>query len=77
MLYVQIEKENMCQVTPLKKDTSFLVNVLMLQHKEVLLERIRRTPILVTARSKAWVYGRLLAGIAGSNHAGGMNVCLL
>jgi len=27
-------------------------------------------PIRLTARSKAWVYGRSLAGIAGSNPAG-------
>jgi len=25
----------------------------------------------------AWFYGRSLAGIAGSNSAGGMDVCLL
>jgi hypothetical protein len=31
----------------------------------------------VAARSKAWVFGRSLAGIAGSNPAGGMDVCLL
>jgi hypothetical protein len=31
----------------------------------------------VAARSKAWVCGRSLAGIAGSNRAGGMDVCLL
>jgi hypothetical protein len=29
------------------------------------------------ARSKAWVFGRSLAGIAGSNSAGGMNVSIL
>jgi len=29
------------------------------------------------ARSKACVYGRSLAGIAGSNPAGGMDSCLL
>ena len=34
-------------------------------------------PIPVAARSKAWVCGRSLAGIAGSNPAGGMGVCLL
>ena len=34
-------------------------------------------PIPVAARSKAWVCGRWLAGIAGSNRAGGMDVCLL
>jgi hypothetical protein len=34
-------------------------------------------PIPVAARSKAWVCGRSLAGIVGSNTAGGMDVCLL
>jgi hypothetical protein len=34
-------------------------------------------PIPVVAQSKAWVCGRSLAGIAGSNPAGGMDVCLL
>jgi len=31
-------------------------------------------PIPMFARSKAWVCGRSLAGIAGSNSAGGMDV---
>ena len=31
-------------------------------------------PISVAARSKAWVYGRLLAGIVGSNPTGGLSV---
>jgi hypothetical protein len=31
----------------------------------------------VVARSKVWVCGRSLAGIVGSNLAGGMDVCLL
>jgi hypothetical protein len=34
-------------------------------------------PIPVTARSKAWVCDRLLAGIAGSNPTGGMDVSIL
>jgi hypothetical protein len=34
-------------------------------------------PISVDARSKAWVCGRSLAGIGGSNPAGGTDVCLL
>jgi hypothetical protein len=34
-------------------------------------------PIPVAVRSKAWVFGRFLAGIAGSNPTGGMDVCLL
>jgi hypothetical protein len=34
-------------------------------------------PIPVAARFKAWVCGRSLAGIVGSNPAGGMDVCLL
>ena len=34
-------------------------------------------PISVVARSKAWVYGRSLAEIVGSNPAaGGMDVCV-
>jgi hypothetical protein len=32
-------------------------------------------PIPVAARSKAWVFGRWLAGIVGSNPARGMDVC--
>jgi len=34
-------------------------------------------PIPVAARSKACFCGRSLAGIMGSNSAGGMDVCLL
>ena len=34
-------------------------------------------PVPVAERSKAWVCGRSPTGIAGSNHAGGMDVCLL
>jgi len=34
------------------------------------------SPIPVAAPSKEWVYGRSLAGLAGSNPTGGINVCL-
>ena len=34
-------------------------------------------PVLVAARSKAWVYGRSPAEIVGSNPTQGMDVCLL
>jgi hypothetical protein len=34
-------------------------------------------PIPVAARSEAWVCGRALAGIMGSNPTGGIDVCLL
>ena len=34
-------------------------------------------PIPVAKRSKAWVCSRSPAGIAGSNSAGGKDVCLL
>jgi hypothetical protein len=33
--------------------------------------------ILVATHSKAWVCGRSLAGILGSNHTNSMNFCLL
>ena len=31
----------------------------------------------MAARTTAWGYGRSVAGTAGSNPAGGMNVCVL
>ena len=34
-------------------------------------------PIPLAARSKVWVCGLSLVGIAGSNPAGGMNICLV
>jgi hypothetical protein len=34
-------------------------------------------PIPLVALSKEWVCGRSLAEVAGSNPAGGMDVCLL
>lgn len=37
----------------------------------------KQVPIPVIARSKAWLYRRSLAGIADSNPAGDMDVCLL
>ena len=37
----------------------------------------RILPVPVAARSKAWVCGRSLAGIVGSNPAGRLDVCLL
>jgi hypothetical protein len=37
----------------------------------------KSVPIPAAAQSKAWVCGRALAGIVGSNPTGGMDVCLL
>ena len=34
-------------------------------------------PIPVAARSVVWAFGRSLAGIAGSNPAGGVDVCVV
>ena len=36
-----------------------------------------KLPFPVAARSKAWVCGLSFAGIVGSNHGGGMDVCHL
>jgi hypothetical protein len=41
------------------------------------MELVSIWPTLVAARSKAYVCGRLVAGVAGSNPAEGMDVCLL
>ena len=35
------------------------------------------TPVTETTRSRMWVYGRSLAGIAGSNPVGVIDVCPL
>ena len=40
-------------------------------------KRILPLNIPVAARSNAWVCGRSFAGIAGSNPAGGLDVCML
>jgi hypothetical protein len=34
-------------------------------------------PIQVAEQSRAWVYGSLIVGIAGSNLAGGLKTCFL
>ena len=49
------------------------------QKREYMLfkQPIFHEPVPVAARSKAWVCDYSLAGIAGSNPAGGMDVCLL
>ena len=42
--------------------------------------KAHNTPFMlvpVAARSKSWVYGHSIAGIAGSNPAGSLDVCLL
>jgi hypothetical protein len=36
---------------------------------------VKLLPVSVTATCNAWVCGRSLAGIAGSNPSGGMEVC--
>ena len=52
-------------------------------HYEIFAEGTRflkahyHTPIPAASRSKAWVCGRLLAGIVGSNPAGDIDVCIL
>ena len=43
----------------------------------VFLPRSKQSPVLVAARSVAWVHGRSLVGIVGSNPAGGMDVCFV
>jgi hypothetical protein len=39
--------------------------------------RVRSRPIPVAVRSKAWVFGRSLTRIVGSNLTGGMDVCVV
>ena len=63
----------------------FLRNLLLLQNKDwiyalsdlVQIWQYSSWPTPVAARSKAWVCSSLLVGIAGSNPAEGMDVCLV
>jgi hypothetical protein len=43
----------------------------------ILFSFYRKMYVIVVARSKAWVFGQPLVGIAGSNLAGRKDVCLL
>jgi len=43
----------------------------------IFISKKKSSPIPVVAWAKAWVCGHSLAGIAGSNPAEGMDVCLL
>ena len=61
----QLEEANYLERTPYKSKQIFTKN------------RWRIRPISVAAPSKTWVFGRLLAGIAGSNPAGSTDGCLL
>jgi len=47
----------------------------MVKHVCSLVPSYISQPIPVAVRSKAWVCGSSLAGTAGSNLAGGMDVC--
>ena len=51
--------------------TSSVVKKAFITNKE------NTTPLPVATRSKAWIYGGLLAGIVGSNPTGGVDICLL
>jgi hypothetical protein len=56
------------------------MTVSVFSSKSMLIQFISRAkydePISMAARSKAWVCGRLLAGIVDSNPVGGMDVSL-
>jgi hypothetical protein len=47
------------------------------KHFTIYSSRVINKPVQVAARSKTRVYGQSLAGIAGLNPAGGMDLCLL
>jgi hypothetical protein len=53
------------------------VNVRKLAHCLINKHYVVKMPIPVAVRSKAWVFGRSLAKIVGSNSTGGIDVCLL
>ena len=54
--------------------SKFVLQQLFIENFRLIVLSVQKS---VAARSKAWVCGRSLAGIAGSNPAGGMDACLL
>ena len=54
----------------------FILAIFKSSLQEYKRDYIKYMPIPVAARSMAWVCSRSLAEIAGSNPAGGMDVCL-
>jgi hypothetical protein len=70
------QKEREGFITLLARDGT-LLELLRCKQKTFLSTSNTPTPIPVAARSTAWVCGRSLAGIAGSNAAEGMDICLL
>jgi len=52
-----------------------LINKIYLLIKTIYVNQYILSPIPVAARSKAWFCGSPLAGTAGSNPTGRMNVC--
>ena len=54
-----------------------LCSTIMVNATIFILGIVHCQPIPVAVRSKAWVCGRSLARIVGSNPSGGMDVCLL
>jgi hypothetical protein len=55
----------------------FVIRNVLKHYAVIIATNLLNEPIPVAVRSKAWVCGRSLARIVGSNHAGGTDVCLL
>jgi hypothetical protein len=63
-----------CVIVKPRNEEAYAPEKGLLSHRK---KKVFILPIPVSARSKAWIYGRSLAGIAGSNPAGFMDVWLL
>jgi hypothetical protein len=70
----KLTKQNSC--VPLFFFSIYFVHSLK-QNTPELKRNIKNGNYWAAARCKAWVYGRSLAGVAVSNAAGAMDVCLL
>jgi hypothetical protein len=65
------------QLSHIYSSPAFLNSVIVAHSSLVLIIDVNVSDVTVAARSETWVCSRSLAGIAGSNPDGGMNVCLL
>ena len=61
--------------TSFRSRSSWISRTLNIDVTNMLTDMKSHSPIPVAVRSKAWVCGRSLAGIAGSNPAGYMVIC--
>jgi hypothetical protein len=79
-MYTNIPTDKLINIITLTLNTDCVYTNIkqeIINFSNVILNQNYYQPKPVAARSNMWVCGRSIAGIAGSNHAVGMDVCIL